>query len=130
MHLAISVTISISHTIYWHLFRDFSPLHSPVKEKGKQGKMKGLTMVQGININWNNKSVLTHWYSVLWEKTGPIILLYASGAYGRQAGRQNTGGFWNFKNSLQVKLFRLLFCLLSLQYCYSISTAFQSTFVK
>ena len=34
---------------------------------------------------------------------------------GRQAGRQNMGGFQTFKNSLQVKIFGLLFYLISLQ---------------
>ena len=35
---------------------------------------------------------------------------------GMQASRQNMGGFWNFKDSLQVKLFRFLFHLILLQY--------------
>ena len=50
--------ISISHTIHQHLFSDFSPFHSIVKEKGKQGKMKGLTMAQWINLNRSNRFVL------------------------------------------------------------------------
>ena len=28
-------------SIHWHLFSDFLPFHSPVKEKGKHGRMKG-----------------------------------------------------------------------------------------
>ena len=35
--------ISKSRAIHQHLFSDFSPIHSPLKEKGKQGRMKGLT---------------------------------------------------------------------------------------
>ena len=58
----------ISHTIHWHLFSDFSPFRSPVKEEGKQWRMKGLIIAQWININWNKRCVLAHWYSVLWEK--------------------------------------------------------------
>ena len=57
--------ISISHTIHQHLFSDFSPSHSPVKEKGKQGRIKGLTMAQWINLNWNNRSLLALQYYVL-----------------------------------------------------------------
>ena len=37
----------------------------------------------------------------------------ASGSYSREASRRNTGGFHNFKTSLQVKLFGFLFCLIS-----------------
>ena len=37
-------------------------------------KDEGLTMAQWINLNQNNRSVLAHRYSVLWEKTGPILL--------------------------------------------------------
>ena len=37
--------------------------------------MKGLTKAQWINLNQNNRSVLAHQlqYSVLLEKTGPIL---------------------------------------------------------
>ena len=59
--------ISINRTIHQHLFSDFSPFHSSVKEKGKQGKMKGLTMAQWINLNRNNRSVLALQYFVIWE---------------------------------------------------------------
>ena len=52
--------ITISCTIHQHLFSDLSPYHLPVKKKGKQGKMKGLTKAQWINCNRNNRSVLTH----------------------------------------------------------------------
>ena len=43
---------------------------------------------------------------------------------GREAGRRNTGGFRSFKTSLQVKLFGILICLISLQFYYGIRTAF------
>ena len=83
--------ISISNTIHWHLFSNFSPFHSPLKEKGKQGRMKGLTMTQCINLNLNKRFVLVDWYSVLWQKTGPILLPLmdpmASWKAGRLAGR-------------------------------------------
>ena len=106
---------------------DFSPFRSPVKEKGKQGRMKGLTRAQWINLNRNNRSVLASRYSVLWEKNWPNSPT-ASGSYGREAGREagrrNTGGFRSFKTSLQVKLFGILICLISLQFYYGIRTAF------
>ena len=44
-------------------------------------------MVQWINLNWNNRSVLAHRYSVLGEKTGPILLLLVGLMAGREAGR-------------------------------------------
>ena len=44
----------------------FLNFYSPVKEKEEQWRLKGLTW---INLNWNNRSVLVCWYSVLWEKT-------------------------------------------------------------
>ena len=78
---------NINHTIHRHLFRNFSPFHLPVKEKGKQGRMKGVTMTQCINLNRNNRSVLAHWYSVLWDKIWPYPPT-ASGSYVRQEGRQ------------------------------------------
>ena len=128
MQLAISVTyivISISHTIHRHLFSDFSSFHSPIKEKEKQWRMKGLTIGQWINLNRNNISVFAHQYSVLWKKTCPILSpLVGLTPTGKQPSKRNTGGF---QNSLQDKLFRLLFCLILLQcYYYSVKTAFQS----
>ena len=68
----------------WHKYNDFSPFHLPVKEKRKHWRMKGLGMVQWINLNWNNRSVSVYRYSVLWEKTGPIFLPLV----GLMAGRQ------------------------------------------
>ena len=61
-------------------------------------------------------------YSVFLEKNGPILpplvglMAGREGGRegGRQAGRRNTGGFQNFKTSLQVKLFGILFCLILL----------------
>ena len=38
-----------------HLFSNFSPFHSPVKKKEKQWRMKGLIMIQWINLNQNNR---------------------------------------------------------------------------
>ena len=64
MHVQLAINLhevtNKSHTIHQHLFSDFSPICSSVNEKGKQGRMKGLTMVQCLNINRNNKSVLAH----------------------------------------------------------------------
>ena len=49
--------ISISRTIYWYHISNFSFFSSPAKEKGKKWKMKGVNMVQWINLKWNNKAV-------------------------------------------------------------------------
>ena len=116
--------ISKSRTIHRHLFSSLSPFRSPIKEKGKQGRMKGLTRAQWVNLNRNNRPVLASQYSVLWEKTGPILPPLVVRQRGREAGRRNTGGFRNFETSLQVKLFGILFCLISLQFYYSIKIAF------
>ena len=97
----------LERTYHQHHFSDFSPFCSPIKGKERQWRIKGLTMVQWINLNRNNISVLAHQYSALWDKTGLILPLLVGLTAGRQAGRQNTGGFWS---SLQVKLFELLFC--------------------
>ena len=67
-------------------------------------------MAQWINLNGNNRSVLAHRYSVLGEKTGPILLLLVGLTAGRQASRQKSQWVLKFVNSLQVKLFGLLFC--------------------
>ena len=52
----------------YRLFSDFSPFCSPVKVKGKQWRMKGLTMTQWINLNRNNRSLLVYRYFLYWEK--------------------------------------------------------------
>ena len=90
--------------------------------------MKGLTRVQWINLNRKNRSVLANQYSVMYCEKKMAVSPTASGSYGREggrqagrlAGRQNTGGFQNFKTSPQVKLFEILFCLISLQFYCSI----------
>ena len=41
--------------------------------KEKQWRMKGLNMVQWINLNWDNRSIVVHQFPLLWEKTGPIL---------------------------------------------------------
>ena len=120
--------ISISCTIHRQLFSNFSPFCSPFKQKEKQWKMKGHTMAQWLSLNQNNRSVLACWYSVLGEKTGPILLPLVGLMADREASRQtNYRCGSQFLNSLQVKLFGLL---ISLQCYYSIATAFQSIFVK
>ena len=47
--------------------------------------MKGLTMTQWVNLNWNNKSVIVQ-YSVLSEKAGPMLLPLVGHTAGRLAG--------------------------------------------
>ena len=84
-------------------------------------------MAQWININQNNRSMLAHRYSVLGEKTGPVLLPLVGLTAGREAGQQTTYG-WVLKFILYR--LRLLFCLLSQQCYYSITIAFQLAFVK
>ena len=57
-------------------------------------------MVQWVNLNRNNRSVIAHRYSALSVKAGPMLLwlvgLMAGWLAGWPAGRQNAGGFQNF----------------------------------
>ena len=107
-HLGIILTDNtIKYTCIWPLlwcntykpYNSSTPLqwylifYSPVKEKGKQWRLKGLTMAQWINFNQNNRSVLASQYSVLWEKLA--LFSYRSWVLW-QAGRPNTGGSQNF----------------------------------
>ena len=57
--------ISIEAVQFIDKSSDFSHFHSPAKETGKQGRMKGLTRAQWIKLNQNNRSVLASRYSVL-----------------------------------------------------------------
>ena len=57
-------------------------------------------MVQWINLNQNNRSMVECQYPLLWEKTEPILPSLVSKCYGRQAGRQD-----NILSFVQVKLF-------------------------
>ena len=41
--ISVTYVISKSRTIHRYLFNDFSPFPSPVEEKGKQGRIIGLT---------------------------------------------------------------------------------------
>ena len=50
-------------------------------------------MAQWINLNQNNRSMLAYQYSVLGEKTGPILLHLVGLMAGRQASRRNVVGF-------------------------------------
>ena len=65
---------------------DFSPFRSPVKEKGKQGRMKGLTRAQWVNLNRNNRSVFSESIFCIVRKNWPNSPT-ASGSYGREGGR-------------------------------------------
>ena len=108
-------------------------------------------MAQWMNLNRNNRYVLTHQYILNCEKNWPCPP--TSGSYGRQSGKQTGGrtseqaGGWAgrqvgrqadiiwvnfkiFKALLQIKLFRLLFYLILLQCYHSIRTAFQLAFIK
>ena len=81
-------------------------------------------MVQHVNFNRINRSVVTSRYHVLWEKTDPNLSLLVGLMAGRQAARWNTGRFQNFWNFLQANLLGFLFCLISLQCYYSVRSTF------
>ena len=53
-------------------------------------------MAQWINLNQNNRSMLAYQYSVLGEKTGPILLHLVGLMAGRQASRRNVVRFLKF----------------------------------
>ena len=113
--------ISIAITISQHLYSHFSPFHLPVKEKEKQWRMKGLNMVQWINFNQNNKSVLVCQYSALW-KNWPYPPI-ASVFYSRQAGWQTDKiqvDFSFFKILYRFIQIQYVLCLILMQYYYCI----------
>ena len=97
-----------------HLF-----IHQSKRKRSNEGWKVSLSfIVKWMNLNQIKRSLVLHWYPTLWEKNGlifpPLVgLMYVRQA-GRQIGRQNACGFQNFKNSLQVKLFRVIFCLTTL----------------
>ena len=79
--------------------------------------MKGLSMVQWTNLNWNNRSVLVHRYSVFWEKNWPYPST-ASGSYESQEGRQADKiqvSLEFFKILYKLNYSGFLFCLILLQ---------------
>ena len=99
LFLLINLTDNaVKHTCIWtivwrskyKLYNSSTSFHqlftfcSPAKEKEKQGRMKELTMAQWRNLDQNNRSVLARWYSVLWEKTGHILLPLDSLTAGRE----------------------------------------------
>ena len=89
-----------------YLFSNFLPFRSLAKDKGKQWRMKGLTMVQWMNLKRNNRSTLARWYCVLWEKAGPILLLLVGCTAGRQAGKSGWSlKFLNFSTHLTIRPF-------------------------
>ena len=75
----------ISHAIHHHLFSNLSPFCSPVKEKGKQWRMKELTMVHWINLKLEQICGSTLIFCIV-RKTGPILLLLVGLTAGSQAG--------------------------------------------
>ena len=73
--------ISKSHTIHRHLFSDFPPFCLPVKEKGMQGRMKGLT-----RAHWQQICVRDLIFCIvrkIWHYPQT-----ASGSYGREGGNE------------------------------------------
>ena len=101
--------ISISRTIRWHLFSYISLFCSPVKEKGKQGRMKRLIMVQWINLNWNNRSVLRSTSIFCIGRQNWPYPPTTSGSYSRQGGRE--GGRPADKTQVGFKIFKIFYRL-------------------
>ena len=87
-----------SYVKFWHLWLK-------QKDKSIEWKTKGQAKSLNINVLWYNRFVFRHWLPFLWEKTGSICLGIVAVMAGWLAGRWNAGGDWNFKNSLQVKIF-------------------------
>ena len=90
MHITyLYMQVTISHTISLTPLQQFPTFSFTSQREMEARRMKGLTMVQWINLNRNNRSVLAHRYSVLGEKTGPILLLLV----GLMAGRHMKYGW-------------------------------------
>ena len=60
-------------------------------------KDKGLTMLQRIHLNWNNRFVVECHYPTLWEKIGPIFPLLVGLMADRQTGWLADKIWENFK---------------------------------
>ena len=142
MHLVIILTDdAIKHTCIWPLgwcnkyksynsptcFSDFSPFRLPVKEKGKQWRMKELTVVQWANSEWHICVSVSIFRIVRKNWHYPPT---TSGTYSRQTGRQTKYG-WDskfFKSSTGWTIWA--FILFNITASNSIRTTFQSAFVK
>ena len=87
------------------MYTTFVIILQSVKEKEKQWRIKGLTMAQWVSLKWNNKFVVAHRYSSLWEESRPILPTLVGPTAGRQAGKQTKCVLVDFKilNSLQIK---------------------------
>ena len=120
--------ISIRQTIHRHLFSDFSPFRSPVKQKNQarederthHGTMDKSSLEQPIFVSESTFCIVRKNWPILQPLVGLIR------QEGRQAGRQNTGGFQNFKtfNYSDFYFFNITAILLQYQNCI------QSAFVK
>ena len=92
---------------------------------------KRQAMVLRTNVFQYNRCVFIQRLPILWEKTEYICLALVCLMAGWQAGWQTKYGWVSFfKNSVQIKLFRFLLHLISVQCYYSVTKAFQSAFLK
>ena len=66
-------------------------------------------MAQWINLNQNNRSVLANRYSVLGEKTDPILLPLVGLTAGREGGRD--GGRLADEMRVDFEIFKILYRL-------------------
>ena len=63
-------------------------------------------MAQWINLNWNNRSVLEHQYSVMGEKTGLILLPLVDVTTGREGRGRPADEMW-----VGFEIFKILYRL-------------------
>ena len=126
MYGCIAVALQVQYNSSTPL-KPFLSFYLPLKEKEKHWRMTGLTMVQCIYLNQNNICVTASLFCTV-RKNWPYLPT-TTGSYSRQAGQQiKYMCISNFWNSLQVKLFELVFCLISLQCYYSVRITFQLDF--
>ena len=64
-------------------------------------------MVQWVNFNRNNRSVIVHRYSALSEKAGPVLLLLEDLTAGSLAGR--LAGWQADEMWVDFKIFKILY---------------------
>ena len=114
----------------WHV-KFLTPLFKARRSVDRMNDQRASYDVLRISTLWYNGFMLRQRSSLLWEKPGPIRLVLIGLTASRQAGRQNTDGYWNLYNPLHVKLFGFYFARFSTKLrINSVSNTFQSAFLR
>ena len=84
-----------------HSLVSFSPCLRRYRRTRKDyDTIKGITMAQWTNVNWNNRFINPTPLPWMSEVSGAVHLALPGLTAGRQAGRRNAGEFRKFENLL------------------------------